>query len=257
MKIQKKSSGGGEAWLATYSDMVTLLMCFFVLLYSMSSIDSAKWEEIVKSFNPKADKVSQIVTGEVTPGKDDVGAEGTSGKEEKIESVEQLYDEMKKFLAETQLTDDVQLFLGDGYIFITFKNKIFFDGNSSELRQAYTPVLDFLADGIKKIKKDVSEIKVFGHTNQADPDQPNAVEVDRDLSALRASKVVSYLQAKKAIDPKKISGVGFGQWYPVAPYDTMENREKNRRVEILISKNGSVSLTLDQIYSKMEAAGKR
>ena len=58
----KKSGSGGANWMDTYGDMVTLLLCFFVLLYSMSSIDSEKWELLVKSFNPDATELSQIVT---------------------------------------------------------------------------------------------------------------------------------------------------------------------------------------------------
>ncbi len=60
MKKRQKSSGGGANWMDTYGDLVTLLLCFFVLLYSISTIDQAKWIQIVKSFNPDAKEVSQI-----------------------------------------------------------------------------------------------------------------------------------------------------------------------------------------------------
>ena len=57
MALKKKSGGGGGAnWMDTYGDMVTLLLCFFVLLYSMSTIDSSKWQALVMSFNPMAAK---------------------------------------------------------------------------------------------------------------------------------------------------------------------------------------------------------
>ena len=57
---RKKKEGGGANWMDTYGDLVTLLLCFFVLLYSISTIDQAKWIQIVKSFNPDAKEVSQI-----------------------------------------------------------------------------------------------------------------------------------------------------------------------------------------------------
>ena len=76
-KRGRKGSEGGANWMDTYGDMVTLLLCFFVLLYSISSVDQSKWIKLVESFNPDAKEVSQIVTDTVADGNDEVpgGAE--------------------------------------------------------------------------------------------------------------------------------------------------------------------------------------
>jgi len=64
--------GGGANWMDTYGDLVTLLLCFFVLLYSISTLDQAKWIMIVKSFNPDAKEVSQIADNTDMLADDDV-----------------------------------------------------------------------------------------------------------------------------------------------------------------------------------------
>lgn len=254
MKLPKKQGGGGgDSWMNTYADMVTLLMCFFVLLYSMSSLDSAKWISFVKSINPDAKQPSQIVIGDQPAGDDDVAATDQPAGDVLLENIEQLFQEMKKFIEENGIAGEVQMFEGDGYVFLTFKDNIFFDGNSSVLRPESTQVLTFLAQGLSKIPSEgIKEVRVMGHTNQENPILKNNIDIDRELSSMRASKVVSYLQKNGAIDnPKKLFGIGYGQWYPIAPYDTAENRQKNRRVEILIAKTEAVELTLDEIYSKI------
>ncbi len=247
---RKKSSVDPNAWMATYGDMVTLLLCFFVLLYSMSSIDQVKWENIVKSFNPNADKVSQVVVGDPTEGEDDVGAQGTEG-ELPLDSMEQLFLNMQEFIEENQLSEEMDVFEGEDYLFVTFRNSIFFDGDSSVLRAENEPILEFLGNEIKAIQDDVWQIKVYGHTNQSDPNNPNNIENDRNLSALRAAAVVSFLQRMDIIHPKDISGEGFGQHYPIAPFVGEENRQLNRRVEILITETDAVLRTLEQIYEEM------
>ena len=71
-KRRKKKPENGSNWMDTYGDMVTLLLCFFVLLYSISSVDQSKWIKLVESFNPDAKEVSQIVTDTVADGNDEV-----------------------------------------------------------------------------------------------------------------------------------------------------------------------------------------
>lgn len=92
----------------------------------------------------------------------------------------------------------------------------------------------------------------MGHTTQALPNQQNDVVSDRVLSSERAANVTGYLQQKNLVSPDKLVSVGYGQFRPVAPFDTEENRSKNRRVEIIITKNNSIQRSLDEYYTEVD-----
>lgn len=251
MKKNRRSDKNSGGWLSTYGDMVTLLLCFFVLLYSMSSIDESKWEIIVKSLNPSAEDITQIIDSEISS---DDGEEASDNGENLLsenEIFDNLYFILKKWVEDNKLNNSIEISKGEGITFISFKNNIFFDGNSSILRDDGKFILDFFADAIKKVESSVGEIRILGHTNQAEPGVPNNVEVDRYLSSDRATRVLVYLQLKNLIDPKKMSSIGYGQHYPVAKFDTPSNRAKNRRVEIIIAKNGATNLALEYIYEQI------
>lgn len=255
VKRKKKSGGGGGAtWLATYSDMVTLLLCFFVLLYSISSVDAAKWAIVVKSFNPDAGKeVAQIITGEPADESKFDSTEVTSNTE--IDSLEKLYFVLSKEIADQNLQTDVEIKKGDGFAFVTFRNNVFFSGDSYVLLPEGKKILDSFASIIGEANEVIAEIQVLGHTSQASPNKVNDVEFDRFLSSNRATEVLVYIQEKNAIDPAKLVSSSYGQFRPVSPFDTTENRAKNRRVEILITENGSVVKALDEYYKEAYEQG--
>ena len=92
----------------------------------------------------------------------------------------------------------------------------------------------------------------MGHTTQALPNQQNDVVSDRVLSSERAANVTGSLQQKNLVSPDKLVSVGSGQFRPVAPFDTEENRSKNRRVEIIITKNNSIQRSLDEYYAEVD-----
>lgn len=255
IKRNKKSSGGsGPGWLATYSDMVTLLLCFFVLLYSISSVDAAKWAIVVKSFNPDAGKeVAQIVTGEPADESKFDSTEVTSNTE--IDSLDELYFVLSKEIADQNLQSDVEIRKGDGFAFVTFRNNVFFSGDSYTLLPAGKQVLDIFASVIGDATDIIQEIQVLGHTSQASPDRVNDVEFDRFLSSNRATEVLVYIQEKNIIDPAKLVSSSYGQFRPVSPFDTSENRAKNRRVEILITESGAVVKALDEYYKEAYEQG--
>lgn len=244
MKRQKKSESGAN-WMDTYGDMVTLLLCFFVLLYSISSVDQAKWKIIVKSFNPDAKEVSQVVADKTLEGTDDVPGGVTS------DTFDDLYEKLKQSVADAGLDGQVELYKGDGYTFVTFRDNVFFDGDSSVIRQEGKAILDIFSTAIAGAKDSIKEIKVLGHTTQALPDRQNDVESDRVLSAERAARVAAHIQVKSLVSPDKLVSVGYGQFRPIAPFDTEENRSKNRRVELLITKSDSVEQSLEEYYQQM------
>lgn len=246
---KKESGGGGDEWLNTYADMVTLLLCFFVLLYSISSVDAAKWAVVVKSFNPDAGKeTAQIIAGEPSDESRFDSTEITANTE--IDSLDELYFVLSKEVVEQGLESDVELSRGDGFAFVTFRNNIFFAGDSSVLLPEGKMILDTFADVVGKGANIIEEIRVLGHTSQGDPNRPNDIRFDRFLSADRATEVLIYLQEKNFIDPAKMTSVGYGQFKPISPFDTAENRAKNRRVEILITETGSVMRALEDYYSE-------
>lgn len=244
MKKRNKSPEGGASWMDTYGDMVTLLLCFFVLLYSISSVDQAKWEIVVKSFNPDAEKVSQIVEDLESESKDDV----PGGVDDDFDK---LYEQLQQKVQELGLESQVELSKGDGYTFVTFRDNVFFDGDSSVLKEGGRSVLDQFSSAIRDAQDSIQEIRVMGHTSQAGPDAQNDVEFDRMLSAERAARVVAYMQQMSLVSPEKLVSEGYGQYRPIAPFDTEENRAKNRRVELLITKNDEVVQSLDAYYQQI------
>lgn len=246
MKKRKSGGGGGGAnWMDTYGDLVTLLLCFFVLLYSISTLDQAKWIQVVKSFNPDAKDVSQIVEDPNIDANDDVPG-GVDA-----DAFDDLFESLKQAVEEANLTSEVELFKGNGYTFITFRDNVFFDGDSSVIKEEGSDILAQFASILSEVSESVKEIQVLGHTTQADPNVPNNPENDRVLSAERAARVAAFIQQRTQVSPDKIVPLGYGQWRPIAPFDTAENRAKNRRVELLITKSDAVEHTLEEYYQEM------
>lgn len=245
MKKRSKPQGSGANWMDTYGDLVTLLLCFFVLLYSISTVDQAKWIQVVKSFNPDAEDVSQIAESTELDANDEV----PGGVD--VDEFEDLYESLKKAIEEANLQSEVELFKGDGYSFITFRDNVFFDGDSSIIKEGGQSILAQFAAIISGVSSSVKEVQVLGHTTQADPNTPNDVTGDRVLSSERAARVAAFLQERTNMPPENIVSIGYGQWRPIAPFDTEENRTKNRRVELLITKSDAVEHSLNEYYEEM------
>ena len=237
MKRNKKSGGGGANWMDTYGDMVTLLLCFFVMLYSMSRMDESKWIALVQSFNPDyaVDEPSQIVVGGGIANEPVTDLPSGLTEEQVEEALETLYLSMAETVSSAGLQDMVSLSKGSGYVFISFDDTIFFDGDSYVLKDGGKAILDQIAVPLAEASESINEIRVLGHTAQASPDRPNYVDVDRFLSSDRATVVTIYLQEKNIIDPARLVSVGYGQWRPIAGNGTAEERAQNRRVELIIS----------------------
>ena len=247
----KKKGGGGEGgganWMDTYGDMVTLLLCFFVLLYSMSTINEDKWKAAAISFNPNAvttptipEDLEGINEGPVQ----DPDLEGNMGdkepsdkekeQEETDQAIEQLYQMMKEYIEKSG--KNVEITKGDGGVFLSFANAVFFDGDSDVLRQDGKEMLDVLAPMLSQAAEHIDEIRILGHTAQASATEANTTEGDRMLAATRAARVTAYLQDRvTGLSAGRLVSEGYGQFRPVAPNDVEENRRKNRRVEMMIT----------------------
>ena len=247
MKKQKKGGASGGNWMDTYGDMVTLLLCFFVLLYSISAVDQEKFKNLVASLNPEAIQ-EEMGAGEGTGMENEVK---DAPAEESDTTMQEMYNSLTEALQNMGLEDNVQIIGGEDFNFVVFKDRVFFDGDSYVLKEEGKQAIHVFCDAISPYAGDIYEIQIFGHTSQARADQPNDAVSDRMLAADRAAQVASFIQNRNIIAPGKVVSLGFGQHRPIASFATAEDRSRNRRVEILITENDSVERSLTEYYEQI------
>lgn len=251
------------SWMNTYSDMVTLLMTFFVLLFSMSSVDAEKWERFVRAFaNPGTDTAQVVINT-------DGSMEGTqplpnqSDGEQLLEPEDpdaetaplpvdfsDLYAYLKNYVEENSLSSSVEVFKnGENVVYIRFQNNIFFDPDEYDLRSSAYDVLGFVGDCLHNVEDEIYVISINGHT-AAVPYETGIS--DWMLSSERASSVAIYFEEEKGIDPQKLRPIGYGKNFPIASNDTEESRKENRRVDMVIVKrytDGTSGLLENELQS--------
>lgn len=253
-KKREKRADNSPNWMDTYGDMITLVLCFFVMLVSSMDTNQQKWKILVQSLNPDATEVSQIVDQQAeNPGEYEVP--GGADMPEITEDITQtLYYTLQKYIEQNNLSSQVNIGMGDGYEFITFDSTVFFAPNSYDILPKGKQVLDGFANILQPIAEDIDEVRILGHTSQASAEAAYDLHNDRFLASNRADAVLLYLQDKNIIDPAKLVSVGYGQYRPIAGFDTAEGRSKNRRVEMIIktAKPGEES-AIDEYYSTREA----
>ena len=255
----KKRGGGDEggSWMDTYGDLVTLLMTFFVLLYSMSSIDSAKWDVFVRSIFPNGrpgDKSAEqiIINGQATNKDEPAGEIGDSGAPENTvdpNNINELYLQIAQALNGAGI-DGVEVSRGQDYTFVVFKDKAFFAGDSSVITPQGQETLSIFCDTIAPDANKLSQVNVMGHTAQADPERANNPRNDRILSVMRAAEVCLFIQGRGIISPEKLVSIGYGQFHPIADNATAEGRAKNRRVEILLIDEGAEIRNINEYFEE-------
>lgn len=237
-KLQKKpQEDHSNDWLATYSDMVTLLLTFFVMLYASSSLDEQKWQFIYQAFQSRGKFLNEYIdhpnhtTDEgnyvTNENPSQAGGEGTMPQ-----SFDRLYQYLSEFVEENELSDSVSVSKDSAHIYIRFDSNVFFDGNSAVLKPAGQEIIDGISPGIKAVKSSIKLVTVSGHTAQG----VSAIN-DWDLSGERAASVVKYMEFKKTLDSEQFRTKGAGPHEPVADNSTDEGRAKNRRVEMVILRN--------------------
>lgn len=227
-----------NSWLGTYSDTITLLLTFFVLLYSYSSVDAQKFQQISSAlqrvFNGK--NSNQILDFNMNNGEVPVvGSQNESnGKNiDASENVKATYEKLQKQVKDEKLDKYLKIKVDSrGYIF-EIKDKILFETGKADLKPDSIPVLDFITKYIEKIP---NEIIIEGHTDNV-PISNYKYKDNIDLSSDRANNVTRFFINNKKVDPKRIRPMGLGEYHPIVPNNSDSNRAKNRRVNVLIVTN--------------------
>lgn len=247
---RKKNNFSRDAWLNTYADMITLILVFFVLLYSMSTIDQEKYRLLVKAFtaDPQTLEQLRLEESELTEGFLD-GEEGIEGKEgdaiEEVSDLDDLYEYLQAYVIENNLQQSVHVEKGDDSVYVRFMSTLFFEPDKAVLKAGGMNILSFVGNALSDVENQVAIIRIDGHTAEADRGD-NMVD-DRALSTDRANAVLKYLEDNHINNPAKLMAVGYGMYRPISPNDSEENRGQNRRVEILVSKEDALQQQLDKL----------
>lgn len=210
-----------DSWLATYSDTITLLLTFFILLYSMSVIDSQKLEEL-------SEALQQSLKGEVEiteiENLDDLQVQQGNT------DYEDLYEKLENIIQSNNLTDVIKIREEERGIILQLDETILFDSGKADLKSYSTEILDQMTSIIKSVDND---ILVEGNADNV-PMYSEEFKSNWELSTARAVNVVKYFVSTKNIDPTRFSVKGYGEYNPLVENNTPENRAINRRVDILI-----------------------
>ena len=262
---EKQESKGVPAWVMTFADLMTLLMCFFVLLLAFSEMDVAKFKQLSGSmreaFGVQADvevrtipKGTSVVAQEFSPGKPEPTPVNTV-RQFTIDSNRNTLDALDRELKEIEETREharrLRLALKEeierGYVaietegtkvIIHIMEKASFDSGLADVREEFRPVLGKIS-GL--IDNNSGEITVSGHTDNV-PISNERFRSNWELSTSRAVSVAHELLENATVDPVRFKVSGHADTRPRAPNDDDEGRAKNRRVDISIVRGSELDL---------------
>lgn len=233
-KKPEESSAGLPAWLATYGDLVTLLMCFFVLLFAFSSIDAQKFEAVMQSFQGSAG----ILSGGKSLSDGPMVFNGmpesqVSESPQETEKLQMLKEQVEKYLQQNNLQANVLVELDARGLLLRFKENVLFDSGKAVLKPGAVKILSFLGDILNKPEFAERYVRVEGHTDNI-PIRTAIFPSNWELSTGRAASVIRFYIENTQLKPARFSASGYGEYYPVANNTTTEGRALNRRVDIVI-----------------------
>lgn len=220
------SSGGAPEWMVTYGDMVTLLLCFFVLLYSYSVIDVQKFQQIFASIQQTF--LGQEGILEQTP---DPNPDVTPVEPDPEDNISLTYAAVKEYLRQQGLENIISARLEDRGVILEIRDNILFDSGKADIKPEAAEVLRKVAGIIRSVP---NQIIVEGHTDNVPINTPRYPS-NWELSVDRAVRVVRFLIANYHIAPERFLATGYGEYHPVADNSTAAGRARNRRVNIVIS----------------------
>ncbi len=228
---QKKEEcpAGAPAWMTTFSDLVTLLLTFFVLLLSMSHMDEMKFNAASKSlqvafgtFDSPSQKEFKMPVLPSAPSSRYIPVPQQSAKA--------LYDKIKARIESLRLSKDVDLIQKDkDSVILRVKDSVLFEPGRASLQLEAHPLLRSIADIIRPLPMD---LRIEGHTDNTPFKVKNG---NWELSTARAVSVMRYYVRGDMFPLDRMAAVGYGKDRPTVPNDSEENRAKNRRVDFLLT----------------------
>ncbi len=248
-KVSEAEKENGERWLLTYSDLITLLMIFFVVLYSMSNIDAQKFRAVADSLNkamgggtPSKMEISTDLTGpgvipqyakkpqtdsnETTP--DNKTSSGNVNQESM--TIEQIKKNLDKYAADNGVQTTLVSSIEERGLVVSIKDTLLFDSGSAVV----TPKAHEILNKISKVLLVAANyIKIEGHTDNV-PINTSQFPSNWELSVIRATNVLQIMAGEGKISSDRLSATGYGEYRSIASNGEDAGRAKNRRVDLVI-----------------------
>lgn len=253
-KKHHEEEGAGEAWLLPYSDLMTLLLAVFIVLFAVSKVDEQKAKAISAAFSGIFTGKSITDDGGAFDGSNSIIDGGVGIVEdgaivtpppvtnteqelndmfgsEDLNGLKKLQDELQTYFTEMSLQATISTKIDERGLVISLNDSILFDSGSADIRTDYVHVLVDIGNGIKSLD---NYIRVEGHTDNV-PLNSNAIyPTNWELSCARSAKVVRLFIEEVPIAPDRLVTVGYGEFKPIADNNTPEGRAQNRRVDIIV-----------------------
>ncbi|WP_202708606.1 OmpA family protein [Sporosalibacterium faouarense] len=215
-------------WMTTYGDMVTLLLTFFILLFSISEVNSQKFRAIVNSFqgSPGILKSGSSVF--------DSRNDDAITNQEIENSFVELKNVLENYLKVKNVDSKILVELDQSGLILRFQDNVLFSSGKANIKTESKLVLLDISDILVKEAFKKYNIRVEGHTDSVPTLTTSKYPTNWDLSVARASNVVKFLIEEAGLTPSRLSAAGFSEYKPIAPNDTIDGKQKNRRVDIVI-----------------------
>ncbi|KQX63805.1 MULTISPECIES: flagellar motor protein MotB [unclassified Paenibacillus] len=249
-----------ERWLITYADLITLLLVFFIIMYAMSKVDVQKYSVLAQALNMQFQKADSVldkgfgVSGQMTPKQGDAQTpqnQNQSQDDQKEEKDKTKPEENEKEKREKELQDllkQVQAYIKDQNleaqvsasdtergVAITLNDLFLFDLGKADLKAASFPILQKLASLIPTLN---SKISIEGHTDNLPLATGSPFKDNWGLSFARSLSVLRYFSDTAKLDNNKFIATAYADTMPKVANTSDENRSKNRRVEIIVLRDG-------------------
>ena len=208
-----------ENWLVSYSDMMTLLLYLFIILYALAVVNKGEVQKTVASLYSVFTGGGQIGITE-QPGGTGSGNQDTT------------YDEVNQFITENKLNGKINVKMDENGVLLELQEKVLFNSGSSKIKPESCEVLNEISRLISSMP---NHIIIAGHTDNL-PISAGYFQSNWELSADRAVKILRYFTDTCKLDPTRFQPIGYGEYKPIADNNTQEGRQKNRRVDIIIVK---------------------
>ncbi|PKM82345.1 MAG: chemotaxis protein MotB [Firmicutes bacterium HGW-Firmicutes-14] len=227
---QPEKAPNHERWLITYADLITLLMIFFVLMYTISNVNSKKFAQLSASMSEALlGQNSGYFLGEA-PGPLVIQDSYSPGGKTEMESMKEAKEKLEKYIEEKGLKGKVDVGQEERGLIISLKEALLFKLGSADI----TPESRDVILNVGRILAEMpNNIRIEGHTCNL-PIRTSQFPSNWELSTARATNVVRFLVNNVGLKPEKLSATGYGEFRPIVSNTSEINRAKNRRVDIVV-----------------------